>query len=169
MSNSPSIPSFEQRVATLIHTRALRDSLIVTWQEIEDTIGDPTFQYYNSSVKIHTTTDTITWMKENTQVIERPPNSPNINPIKSCSKRLKKNLHQSLPNIHMPKGGSDVIRRHTVEISNYVWAKNTDNHLSQKAMGVNAWGDSCKGMVYQILVLGLLFLSIRMVYSQDLI
>lgn len=60
ISNSPSIPSFAQRVATLIHTRGLRDSLIVTRQEIEDTIGDLVFQYYNANVKIHTTADTIT-------------------------------------------------------------------------------------------------------------
>jgi hypothetical protein len=58
----------------------LEDGLLDTYQEFHDTMGDPVFQQDNA--KIHTAADTMQWFEEhNIQVMEWPPNSPDLNLI----------------------------------------------------------------------------------------
>ena len=92
---------------------------------MEDTVGDPILQ--QDSAKIHTARDTLAWFAENyIQVMEWPPNSPNLNPIKHCWKRLKEKLHQCFPNIHKTKWGADTIRRCLADTLNIVWTQDIE-------------------------------------------
>jgi len=111
----------------------LEDGLVDTWQEVEDTVGDPIFQ--QDSTKIHTARDTImmAWCAENNiQVMEWPPNSPDLNPIKHCWKRVKENLHQHFPNIHKTKGGPETVRKHLAEALDQVWAQDIEGEFLEK-------------------------------------
>jgi hypothetical protein len=105
----------------------LEDGLLDTWQEVHDTLGDPVFQQDNA--KIHTAADTSVWFEEhNIQVMERPPNSPDLNPIEHCWKRLKEKMHQRYPDIHMTPlaGAPDTVRRRFAEALNEVWTKDIE-------------------------------------------
>jgi len=103
------IPIFDKSVNRLVYIGVLEDCLVDLWQEVEDTVGDPSFQQHGE--KIHTAGDTMAWFAgNNIQVIEWPPNSPNLNPIEYCWKRLKEKLHQCFPNIHKTTGGPDTVR-----------------------------------------------------------
>ena len=121
-SKRPLIPIFDKSVNRWIYIRVLKDGLIDTWQEAEDTIEDPVFHQGNA--KIHIPADTIAWLEENRiQVMKWPPNSPDINPIQHCWKRLKKKMNRRFPNIHKTKGGPDTVRICLAVALNEVWMK----------------------------------------------
>lgn len=105
--------------------------MIDTWQEAEDTIGDPVFQQNNA--KIHIPADTIDWLEENgIQVMKWPPNSPNINPIEHGCKRLKTKMNRRFPNIHKTKGGPDTVRIYLAVALNEVWMKDIKGDFLEK-------------------------------------
>ena len=108
-NKGPLIPIFGKSVDRFVYIGVLEDGLVDVWQEVEDTVGDPIFQ--QDGAKIHTARDTMAWFAENhIQVMEWPPNSPDLNPLEPCWKRVKEKLHQRFPNIHKTKGGPDTVR-----------------------------------------------------------
>ena len=112
-------------VNRFVYIGVWEDGLVDVWQEVEDTVGDPIFQ--QDGAKIHSARDTMAWFAgNNIQVMEWPLNSPDLNPIENCWKRLKEKLHQRFPNIHKTKGGPDTIRRCLVEALDVVWTKDIE-------------------------------------------
>jgi len=94
---------------------------------VEDTVGDPIFQ--QDGAKIHTARDTMAWFGENNilvQVMEWPPNSPNLNPIEHVWNRVNEKLHQRFPNINRTKGVLHTVRKHLAEALNEVWAQDIE-------------------------------------------
>jgi len=78
-NRGPLIPIFEKSVNRWAYIGVLED-LDDVHQEVHDTLGDPVFQRDNA--KIHTAKDTMAWFEElNIQVMTRPANSPDMNPI----------------------------------------------------------------------------------------
>jgi len=91
-NKGPLIPIFDKSVNRFVDIGVLEDGLVDVWQGVEDTVGDPIFQ--QDGAKIHTARDTMAWFAgNNIQVMEWPPNSPDLNPIEHCWKRLKEKLH----------------------------------------------------------------------------
>ena len=98
---------------------------------MEDTVGDPIFQL--DGARIYTTRDTMAWFAENNiQVMEWPPNSPDLNPIEHCWKRVKEKLHQRFPNIHKTKGGPETVRECLAEALNQVWTQDIEGEFLEK-------------------------------------
>jgi len=64
--------------------------------------------------------------------MEWPPNSPDLNPIEHCWKRVKEKLHQCFPNIHKTKGGPDTVRKHLAEALNQVWAQDIEGEFLER-------------------------------------
>lgn len=124
-NKGPLIPIFEKRVDRWVYIGILEDGLVDAHQEVDDTIGDPVFQQDNA--RIHTAADTMAWFEEhNIQVMDWPPNSPDLNPIEHCWKRLKEKMHQRYPNIHKTPGGPDAVRRRLAEALSEVWAEDIE-------------------------------------------
>ena len=87
-----------------VYIGVLEDGLVDVWQEVEDTVGDPIFQ--QDSARIHTARDTMGWFAgNNIEVMDWPPNFPDLDSIEHCWKSLKEKLHHRIPNIHKTKGG----------------------------------------------------------------
>jgi len=60
------------------------------------------------------------------------PNSPDLNPIQLCWKRVKEKLYQRFPNIHKTKGCADTIRRHLAEALNVILAQDIEGEFLEK-------------------------------------
>ena len=102
-NKGPLILIFDKSVDRFVYIGVLEDGLVDVWQEVEDIVEDPIFQ--QDSAKIHTGRDTMAWFAENNiQTIEWPPNSPDLNPIEYCWKKLKEKIHQRFSNIYKTKG-----------------------------------------------------------------
>ena len=130
-NKGPLIPIFDRSVDRFVYIGVLEDGLVDVWQEVEDTVGDLIFQ--QDGAKIHTARDTMAWFAEShIQVMEWPPNSPDLNPIEHCWKRVKEKLHQRFPNIHKTKGGPDTIRRHLAEALNVVWTQDIEGEFLER-------------------------------------
>jgi len=124
-NKGPLITIFEKSVNRFLCIGVLEDDLVDVRQEVEDTVGDPIFQ--QDGAKIHTARDTIAWFAGNKiQVMEWPPNSPNLNPIKHCWKKLEAKLHQRCSHIHKIKGGPDTVRRCLAEAVHVVWTQDIE-------------------------------------------
>jgi len=119
-NKGPLIPIFDKSVNRFVYIGVWEDGLVDVWQEVEVTVGDPIFQ--QDGAKIHTARDAMACLAENNiQVIEWPLNSPDLNPIEHCRKRLKEKLHPRFPNIHKTKEGPDTIRRYLAEALDVRW------------------------------------------------
>jgi len=115
-------------VNRFVYIGVVEDGLADVSQEVEDPVGDPVFQ--QDGAKIHTARDIMAWFAgNNIKVMEWPPNSPDLNPIEHCWKRLKEKLHQCFPNIHKAKGGPDTIRRCLAEALDVVWTHNIEGEF----------------------------------------
>jgi len=114
-----------------ITIRVLEAGLVDVWQKMEDTVGDNKFQ--QDGAKIHTARDTMAWFAENhIQVMEWPRNSPNLNPIQYCWKRIQVKLPQHFPHIHKTKEGQDTIRRQLAEALNVVWTQDIEGEFLER-------------------------------------
>jgi hypothetical protein len=129
-NKGPLIPIFEKRVNRWAYIGILEDGLLDAYQEVHDTIGDPVFQQYNA--KIHTAADTMQWFEEhNIQIMEWPPNSPDLNPNEHCWKRLKEKLHERYPDISKTRGGPAKVRRRLAEVLPEIWAKDIEGDFQE--------------------------------------
>jgi len=91
-NKGPLIPIFDKSMNRFVYIGLLEDGLVDVWQDVEDTVGNPSFQQHGA--KIQTARDTMAWFAgNNIQVVEWPPNSPDLNPIEHCWNWLKEKLH----------------------------------------------------------------------------
>jgi len=122
---SPLISIFDKSVKRFVYIGVLEDSLVDVWQELEDTAGDPMF--HQDGAKIYTARDMMAWFAGNyIEVMEWPPNFPDLNPIEHCWKRLKEKLHQCFPNNCKTKGGPHSITRCLAEALDVVWTQDIE-------------------------------------------
>lgn len=62
------------------------------------------------------------WLERNNiDVEEHPPYSPDLNPIKHVWVELKKRLHQQYPKIGDTKGGKEAVKKRLAEVLPLVW------------------------------------------------
>ena len=105
----------DKLVNCFVYTRFLEEGLLDAWQEYEDVIGDSLFQQDNP--RIHTAAHIRDCLEEhNVDVVDNwPPNSPDMNPVEHCWKRLKEKLHIRFPDIARTPGGPVRVKEVLVE------------------------------------------------------
>jgi len=92
---------------------------------------------WQDGAKINTVKYTMAWSAEtNIQVMEWPLNSPHLNYIEHCWKRLKANRHQLLPTIYKTKGEPDTIRKSLAEALDTVWTQDIEGWIFAKSVEV---------------------------------
>ena len=98
---------------------------------MEDPVVAPISQ--PGGAKIHTARDTMAWLTgNNIEVMEWPPNSPDLNRIEHCWKRLKENLDRRFSNLHKTKGGPESVRRSLAEALDVVWNQGIEEDFLER-------------------------------------
>ena len=64
--------------------------------------------------------------------MEWSPNSPDLNPIEHCLKRVNEKLHQRFPNIHKTKGSPKAVKKHLAKALNQVWAQDIEGEFLER-------------------------------------
>ena len=86
----------------------------------QELVNDIIYQQDNAS--IHTAKGTMNWFKEvGITVMERPPNSPDMNPIEHIWRALKAALYARFPDTVAIRGGPDTVRKELNRRLQIVW------------------------------------------------
>ena len=103
-----------------VYLKLLECLVLPVAQRINDTIGDAVFQQDNAPVLLHQFATE--WFEQhNIQVDERPPYSPDLNPIEHVWTVFKQQLHKQHPDIADTPNGPDAVRVRLVEVLPKVW------------------------------------------------
>lgn len=131
-NKGPLIPIFAQSVDRWAYIDVLKRGLIDVYYEVHDTIGDPLFQQDNA--RIHTANATKEWFEENNISVmdDWPPNSPDMNPIEHCWKRLKEKLHARYPDIINTVGPRETVKKTLADALEVCWKEEIEGEFLQK-------------------------------------
>jgi len=113
--------SFRGKNTADTYVNTLRNHLLPFIQSLPSDVANE-FIFQQDNATIHTAKKTRQWFEENgIQVMEWPPNSPDMNPIEHLWRALKAALHQRFPDTRILPGGPEKVQEILYERLQVVW------------------------------------------------
>ena len=96
------------------------------------TLWEPGLIYMQDGASIHTARIIKRWLADNgIEVIDWPPYSPDLNPIKHVWRHLKEWVHEHYPELETLTGSDQIIKERMVEALQQAWAHINDEFLEK--------------------------------------